>query len=215
MKHLAMLLAALTVSAMCVRAQEQPARVGASLGPPGSSPSPGRAVNSSEQLAAAIAEAKPGDRIIVSPGKYALSATVAVAPLTIEAAEAKNRPVLSPAEAGEDKFVLDLADMEGAVTLRGLVFDGQKKKVGALRTRNTRLVAEDCEFRDFAGITAVVTSVYGRDVGAHKGVRLGRCVFRRNPNSEKDSDACGAALYSFDVDNQLHVWAATQFEVAP
>jgi hypothetical protein len=34
--------------------------------------------------------------------------------------------------------------MEGMVTLRALVFDGGGKKVGALRTRNTRVVAEDC-----------------------------------------------------------------------
>ena len=155
-----------------------------------------RAARSSEQLAAAIREAKPGDRIVIAPGNYVLSAPVTVAPLTVEAAEAKNRPVLSPAEAGEDRFVLDVADVDGAVTLRGLVFDGEKKKVGALRTRNTRLVAEDCEFRDFAGITAIVTSVYGKDMAAHKGVHLARCVFRRNPNHEKDSDACGSALYS-------------------
>jgi hypothetical protein len=41
-------------------------------------------VNTSEQLATAIKEAKPGDRIVLAPGNYVLSAQVTVAPLTME-----------------------------------------------------------------------------------------------------------------------------------
>ncbi|MFB3890876.1 MAG: acylphosphatase [Phycisphaerae bacterium] len=148
-------------------------------------------VSSSEQLAEAIRSAKAGDTILVAPGSYSLSAEVGAAPLTIQAADTKDRPILSPADG---PYVLDIKDMDGAVTIRNILFDGQKKKVGAIQARNTRLEVEDCELRDFWGISAVIVSTYGKDPSAHKGLRVSRCVFRRNPNGEKDSDACGSAV---------------------
>jgi hypothetical protein len=150
--------------------------------------------SSSDELIKALQDAGPGARILVAPGQYVLSVELGAAPLTIEAADPKDRPVLSPADG---PFVLDIRDMEGTVSLRGLVFDGGKKKAGALRTRNTRLEVEDCRFRDFWGIDPAIMSACGKDRSAHRGLGVSRCAFQRNPNKEKDSDMCGSAIGSF------------------
>jgi len=151
-------------------------------------------VDSSEALAKAIADASPGDRILVAPGKYELTAVLSATPVTIEGSDPKRPPEISPKT--DDAFVLDVADTpEGTVTLRWLVFDGGKKKVGCVRTRNTALVVEDCEFRDFSGIDAMIVAHYGKDKTKQRGIVVRRCVFKRNPNHEKDSGRCGAAVY--------------------
>ncbi|HUW55790.1 MAG TPA: hypothetical protein VMZ92_04085, partial [Planctomycetota bacterium] len=83
-----------------------------------------------------------------------------------------------------------------------------------------------CEFRDFHGIDAIICSFYGKDKDSHRGIHLSRCVFRRNPNHEKDSGSCGAAVYSLgpanvedctleDVRGGLvfHNWATKPYKV--
>jgi len=137
-----------------------------------------RKVNDSAGLAGALKEAAAGDRIVVAPGEYILSATVTLGPLTIEAADGDGRPVLKP---GEGAFILDAGDVEGTVLIRNVVFEGDGREVGALQTLGTRLEVEACEFRNFSGKSIVRSGAGPKNRDKLRGIRVSRCVFRKNP----------------------------------
>jgi hypothetical protein len=154
-------------------------------------------VRTSDELARAIEGAAGDDRVIVEPGDYVLSAAVKTAPLTIEAADASRRPVIA---VGDAPLVLDVGELPGEVTVRGIIFAGGGRDAGAIQTRGTRLAVEDCEFRNFSG-KAVLNSGYGKDKAAHAGIRVSRCVFKANPKGAAVSSLGPAVVEDCTIEN--------------
>ena len=157
-----------------------------------------RKVSSSEELAEVLKAAMPGDRVLIAPGGYALSAGVTSAPITIEAANRDNRPVIKP---GDGKWILDCGDIEGTVLLRHLVLEGGDRDLGALQTLGTRLEVEDCEFRDFSGGSILRSGCTAKNRHKLRGIRVSRCVFKRNAKGAAVSSIGPALVEDCTLEN--------------